>query len=471
MNRFKSGLYVFLTFSFASLTCHATGLQISSGERESIALTLYNQNLGLVRETRKLPPLQPGQQVTLQDVSQQLQVESLRIDNAGKILEQNLNTNLLNQHNLLQYYVGKQLQLARLNPVSGQEIISRVQLLNIDGNRALIKRDNRFESIPLNNQWRFIFPSVPNQLLSKPSLNFRSEGTRKETTANISYLTGGLSWNMDYVLTLNKAGNKATLDGLASLSNQTGTDFKNAQVALVAGSLNNPGSNRHAEALQADFAVMASARSTPKSLAQESVGDFHVFNLAREVNLLNGQVKQVSFLNAQEIPVKRSYNYTFLVYPSPEHKQHIVKPELTLTFKNTAKNNLGTPLPAGKVRTFSPDAKGMLQFVGGSQIGHTAEKDKVEIKQGKAFDVSIQRQQTHFNKTFNGFLVGQELRIRNNRSTPAPLELTANFPLPWEMKESSLTYDRLLGSSARWKIQVPAKGETVLHFKVLLEKR
>ncbi|WP_067862312.1 DUF4139 domain-containing protein [Neptuniibacter marinus] len=457
---------------FTVLSAQATTLQISSEQRESIDLTLYNQNLGLVRETRELPPLKTGQSVTLEDVSKQLQVESLLIDNAGKILEQNLNTNLLNQQNLLQHFVGKELKLARLNPVSGKEIISSVKLLSIDGSRALIKRNNSFESIPLNNGWRFIFPNLPSQLLAKPSVSFRSSGTSKAQLTGISYLTSGLSWDMDYVMTLNEAGTQVTLDGLASLTNNTGADFKDAQISLVAGDLNNPGA-RHATALQEDFSnmVMARGAAAPKSLSGESIGDFHLFSLPRKVDLLNGQVKQVSFLTAEKVPVSRSYDYEFLVYPTLERNQHRVKPNLTLKFLNDQKSHLGMPLPAGKIRTFSPDSKGQLQFMGGSSINHTGEGDEVEVTQGKAFDLSIHRKQIHFSTVFNGFKVGQELRITNSRSTPADLVMTANFPLVWEMESSNIEFEKVLGGSAQWKIKVPAKGEKVLRFHVKMEKR
>ncbi len=449
----------------------ADSLQISSEQRKAVNLTLYNQDLGLVRETRDLPPLQSQQRVTLEDVSEQMQVASLRIDNAGQILEQNLNTNLLNQQNLLKHYAGKHLKLARLNPVSGKEVITDVQLLNIDGSRALIKRNNRFESIPLNHQWRFIYPALPSNLLNKPSVSFRSAGTSHSQDARISYLTGGLSWGMDYVLTLNDAGTRASLDGRASLTNHTGTDFKDAQVSLVAGSLNNPGRARHADMLQANFALAAPVRSASKAMAQQELGDFHLFNLPNKVDLLNGQVKQVAFMNAEDIPVERSYNYEFLIYPTLERNQHRVKPELTLTFKNDKKSNLGTPLPGGKIRTFTPDDQGTLQFAGGSQINHTGKNDEVEIRQGKAFDLSIHRKQTHFSTTFDGYFVGQELRISNSRSTPAKLEITGNFPLEWEMEHSSHKYEKVMGGSARWSINVPAKGDAVLNFKVQMEKR
>lgn len=451
-------------FAFANPT------YVGADKQSSVALTLYNQNLGLVRESRELPVLNAGEEITLEDVSEQLQIESLRIANAGQILEQNLNTHVLNQYNLLQHYIGKDLQLARLNPATGQEIISLVRLLNIEGNRALIKRDNRFETIPLNNQWRFIFPSLPKQLLSKPSITFRSGGTSKSKTAQISYLTTGLNWNMDYVLTLDDSGERVSLDGLASLTNQTGTDYLNADISLLAGELYQP-NNRYQTRQKGMEVMSAMSADMAAAPAREQLQDFHLYSLPRKTNLLNGQVKQVSLLGADNIKIERGYSYQFLIYPTLERNQHRVKPELTVKFKNSKENQLGIPLPAGNLRTFSPDNQGHLQFIGGANINHTGEGDEVDIKLGKAFDLSIHRKQTHFSKTFNGFLVGQELRISNSRSTPAKLTLTGNFPLQWQMKSSSYPHEKVMGGSARWEIDIPAKGEAVLQFKVEMHKR
>ncbi len=467
--RFKKLTLAALLISF-SATSVASPLYIGSDQRESVSLTLYNQNLGLVRENRKLPPLQAGQEITLEDVSQQLQVESLRISNAGQILEQNLNTNVLNQQSLLAHYTGKTLQLARLNPATGQELVSTVKLLSVEGNRALIKRDNRFETIPLNNQWRFIFPSLPQQLLAKPSLNFRSSGTNRKQTAQISYLSAGLNWNMDYVLTLSDSGQYVALDGLASLSNQTGTDFKQADIKLLAGELYQP-NNRYKMRQRGMEVMSAMSADTAASPPREQLQDFHLYSLPRKTDLLNGQVKQVSLLSAKDIKIDRGYSYQFLIYPTLERNQHRVKPELTVKFKNEKANQLGMPLPAGNLRTFAPDSNGHLQFIGGANINHTGEGNEVEVKLGKAFDLSIHRKQTHFSKTFNGFLVGQELRITNSRSTPATLELTGNFPLKWNMKSSSHPHEKVLGGSVRWLVEVPPKGDAVVKFKVEMEKR
>ena len=189
--------------------------------------------------------------------------------------------------------------------------------------------------------------------------------------------------------------------------------------------------------------------------AREQLQDFHLYNLPRNTDLLNGQVKQVNLLSAAGVKVEKDYDYQFLVYPTVERNQHRVKPEVSVKFKNSKDNRLGMPLPAGNLRTFSPDSRGDLQFVGGAHINHTGENDEVKVKLGKAFDVSIHRKQTDFSKSFSGFLVGQELRISNSRSKEATITMTANFPLKWEMKSSSHPHERIQGGSAQWKIKSP----------------
>lgn len=470
MNQTKSILVLLLSGISLTSQVQAEALQISSEQRQSLDLTLYNQNLGLVRETRKLPPLNPNQPVILEDVSQQLEVESLRIENAGNIQEQNLNTNLLSQQTLLKYYIGKNLLLARFNPVTGKETTDKVELLSISGQQILVRNKDHYESIPLYGQWRFIFPQIPNNLLSKPSLSFRTSGTSKSQNAHISYLTAGLNWRMDYVATLNKAGTQISLDGLASLTNQTGTDFINANISLVAGDINNP---------RQDIAMMrneklaypiAAAPSLARSIPQENLDNFHLFKLPNLVNLMSGQIKQVSFLSAKDIPVTRKYDYQFFVSSSVEKSRYDVKPNLTLIFQNDKKSNLGLPIPAGNIRAFSPDSLGQLQFIGGSQISHSAEGEEIKVRQGKAFDISIQRKQTYYNATFDGYKVVQELNIRNSRETPAELTITADFPLEWEIQNSSHEYRQIAGSSAQWILKIPAKDDITLNFQAKMKK-
>jgi hypothetical protein len=447
----------------ATLSAHLFAdipLSIDASAQQDLTLTVYNQNLGLVRESRALPALAPGQAVIIQDVSRQLQTETLSIKGAGQILEQNLNTNLLSHHSLLQYYLGQELQLARLNPASGDESLARVTLLSIEGDRALVRRDSQVESIPLNANWRFIFPELPAHLSSKPSLEFRSQGTPSPAPATFSYLTGGLSWQMDYVMTLDKGGAQMSLEGLATLHNSTGIDFENAHFQLMAGTLNQPAP----ESLRKANLAMASM-AADGGTAPEAFEDYQLYTLPNSTSLLDQQQKQLPLVSTASLPVRREYRHEFLAMPRPDNQRHRSAPQTWLSFENGA----DTPLPGGAVRTFAPDDNGRLQFIGGSRIDHTATGQTVELMLGEAFDLSVERQQTLLSKEYDSYLAEYEVLVRNSSSEAKQLDLAVNFAQPWTLEHASLEMTESRGGRAHWSLDVPAKDKTVLRFRVKLK--
>ncbi|WP_020682283.1 DUF4139 domain-containing protein [Marinobacterium rhizophilum] len=438
----------------------ATPLSIDAHAQKDLTLTVYNQNLGLVRDSRALPALAPGQAVVIQDVSRQMQTETLSIKGAGQILEQNLNTNLLSHQSLLRYYLGQDLQLARRNPANGDESLTQVTLLSIEGDRALVRHDSQIESIPLNGDWRFIFPSVPTHLSSTPSLEFRSQGTSAAAPATFSYLTGGLSWQMDYVMTLDESGEKMSLEGLATLHNSTGIDFENARFQLMAGTLNQPERETYRKANIA----MAAMASEPDA-APEAFEDYQLYTLPNSTSLLDQQQKQLPLVSTAALAVKREYRHEFLAMPRPDSRRHRSAPQTWLSFENGA----DTPLPGGAVRTFAPDENGRLQFIGGSRIGHTPTGQDVELMLGEAFELSVERQQTLLSKEYDGYLAEYEVLVRNSGSDVKTLDLAVNFAQPWTLEHASLEMTESRGGRAHWSLEVPAKGKTVLRFRVKLK--
>lgn len=454
-------LTALLPLSSAAATDNS--LKVSAEQRDQLSLTLYNQNLGLVRETRQLPILKAQQSVLIEDVSAQLQPETLQLKNAGQITEQNHNTDLLSYRRLLQHYLGKQLQLAEQNPATGNEQTSTVRLMALEGNQALIERNNQIESLPLNSQRRFIFPAQPDNLTLRPSISFRSGGTEQANKAKISYLTGGLSWQMDYVLELNKAGNSASLNGMATLRNNTGSSFPQAQISLLAGQINQPNRPVQRKAERAMMSAMAmDAGAAP---AREQLQDFHLYNLPQPVDLLNNQQKQVSLFSSSQIGVERIHQLSLPVYAQPQAERKQINPSVQLRFTNSKNNGLGEPMPAGAIRVFSPDHSNQSQFIGGSRIGNQARNNNVYVQLGTAFDVTVDQQQTRFEKTFDGVRVDQKLTLKNSAQQPAQLRLSTQFHKRWQISNNSHPYETN-GNAAVWQLTLPADSTTEVTFQV-----
>ena len=443
-------------------------LRVDADKQQGLSVTLYNQDLGLVRDVRNLPPINQGQTLYIEDVSHQIMSETLQIENAGKVLEQNLNNNLISTGALLKAYIGKPLQLARFNSVSGTETITDARLLSVQGNQAVVEHQGRIETLPVNQQgWRFIFPKLPDGMQARPSLEIRSQGTKKASEAVLTYLTRGLNWQMDYALVLQQEGTQLSLDGMATLRNQTGVDFKNSQILLMAGQVNQP-----PRVMQQRFKAEAMlADAAPRGGSPEAFQDYQLYRLPQQANLLNGQTKQVSLISAEQIKSSKSYHYRFPVFPSLDRQSYDQKPDIKVSFENKASDGLGFPLPAGTARVFSPDSEGLRHFIGSAQIRHTSKGQKVELAVGKAFDITIKRRQTEFKKNYDSHLVTQEITLLNSRKQSATVNLNADFSQPWKIRDSNHPFTKINASQNRWQIEVPGEGQVTLRFKAELTKR
>lgn len=445
----------------------ATPLNVDLETQQDLSITLYNQDLGLVRDVRSLPRVNQGQTLYIRDVSHQIMSQTLQVENAGKILEQNLNNNLISVSSLLQAYIGKQIQLARFNSVSGSETVSDARLLSANGQFALVEHQRKIETIPVNQQgWRFIFPTIPEGMQARPSLEIRSEGTSKASDAVLTYLTRGLNWQMDYALVLNSKGDRLNLDGLATLNNQTGVDFRNSKVLLMAGQVNQPPE----QFIRQHKKTMVMAESMADSGAPEAFQDYQLYRLPQRANLLNGQTKQVSLISAEQVKADKSYHYQMQVYPSLDRQLYDQKPDIKISFTNTEDQGLGFALPAGNARVFSPDNEGNRHFIGSASISNTSKNQKVELPIGKAFDLTVKRQQTLFKKSYDTFQTGHELELINSSDQEKQISITANFHQDWKITDSSHSYTRVNASQNRWMINLPADSSTQLNFQTEMKK-
>lgn len=465
---------VFSTLSLAILTAtfalplHASVLEIDRQQQENLSLTLYNQDMALIEDVRRLPILNDGQHLNIKDVSPRMLPETLRIHGAGTILEQSLQQATLNFNSLLQAYLGKPLQLARLNPATGQESILDGELLSLDGAQAIVRIQGRLETVPLHSeQWRFLFPEIPQGLQPDTRLSFRTSGTPDQGEARFSYITQGMGWQMDYVLTLNQDASAIAIEGLASLYNNSGTHYDNARISLMAGDIQRPEVPRDQMMMRA----MAVMESDSYAQEPESVQDYHLYRLPQPLNLQDQERKQVPLI---QIPTQKagiSYRHHFMVYPFMDQQRYSHQPDILLSFKAPTGDDASAPLPAGQARVFRPDAQDELQFIGASRISNIASGEEVEMTLGRAFDLSISRQQTHYSKTFDGHLVEQQISVSNSSDNARSLRLSAGFQQQWEIQESSQPHQEDGAGNAYWVLDIPARESVTLTLKVALKDR
>ncbi|MCE9633496.1 MAG: DUF4139 domain-containing protein, partial [Methylophilales bacterium] len=274
-------------------------------DQQSVAVTIYNENLALVKDQRKIN-LNSGQnQLAFRDVSALIRPETalLRsISAAGGIslIEQNFDFDLLTPQKLLEKYVGKKVNVIRTNTATGVETTEEAQVLSAN-NGVVLKIGDRIETgIP----GRIVYPDVPANLRDRPTLVMSlNNSASKQQDVELSYLTGGLGWKADYVAELNASDSKLDLSGWVTLTNTSGATYQNAKLQLVAGDV-----NRVREEMQPVRAMakmdMVMAAEAPR-MAEESLLEYHLYTLDRPTTIAENQTKQVALLSASNVPVRK----------------------------------------------------------------------------------------------------------------------------------------------------------------------
>ncbi|HEX5686881.1 MAG TPA: DUF4139 domain-containing protein [Ideonella sp.] len=445
-------------------------------DQQSVAVTIYNADLALVKDARRLTLDRGSNRIALRDVSANMRPETAQLrslSNPGsfRLLEQNFDFDLLTPATLLEKYVGKTVRIVKTHPTSGAETTESAQVLSAHEG-VVLKMGDRIET---GQPGRIVFDGVPANLRDRPTLVTELDSQRAgPQDVELSYLTKGLAWRADYVAELSADDRSIDLNGWFTLTNQSGTSYSNAKLQLVAGDVNLV----QEEPIEADQAVNGRVFAPPPevTVSQEALFEYHLYTVSRPTTLADQQTKQVALLNASGVPVTKE-----LVLHGQEHYYtdsvgdigKKLKTAVYIEFANRESTRLGEPLPKGVVRLYKRDSAGNAQFVGEDSIDHTPKNETVRLHVGDAFDVTADKKQTDWrrrdtkNKTRGASESAYEIVLRNAK--PEAVTVTVREPVPgdWTMLEESQKHTKLAAGIAQWQVKVPAEGSATLTYRVL----
>ncbi|QEM70246.1 DUF4139 domain-containing protein [Geobacter sp. FeAm09] len=441
-------------------------------EQTGVAVTIYNSSLGLVKDLRVLHLPRGRSELRFMDVATAIMPASVHIrslaDGGGlNVLEQNYEYDLLSPQKLMDKYVGKEVKLYQKNPYSEREEVVTATLL-ANNNGPVFRIGNE---ITYGHPGRVIFPQVPDSLIASPTLVWLLEnGREKAQTVEAAYLTGGITWRADYVMTLNERDDKADLGGWVTITNNSGATYPNAAVKLVAGDV-----NRVRDEVQPRYAAkaMLAAPAPAPQFREEGLLEYHLYTLQRPTTIKDNQSKQISLFDAADIPVRKelllagaSYYYQDAYGGDIAKKQKI---GVYIELENRERNHLGMPLPKGTVRVYKKDGDKSLQFVGEDAIDHTPRDEKVRIKLGEAFDVVADKKQTDWKKRAkDSYEAAYEISIRNHKKEAVVVRVTEPVPGDWQVLSSSHDYVKAGSGVLEYRIPVAADGEAKLTYRVVM---
>ncbi len=456
---------------FSSVSAFSADEIISTAkEQKSVAVTIYNQNMALIKDKRRIAVPQGRRSLAFREVSANMQPETalLTADNLG-VVEQNFEFDLLTPQSLLQKYVGKDVEVVRTHPTTGEETRKKAKVLSSNSGVVLEMQDH----IEMGMPGRLIFPDVPDDLRDKPTLTMLVDSsTNSQQDVELTYLSSGLGWKADYVAELNHDDTKADITGWVTLTNTSGATYQNAMLQLVAGDVNRAKPERMADQMVGMKAAMPAAPAR-ESMAEESMFEYHLYTLGRPTTIKDNQTKQISLLQASDVPCRKEYRLKGNDYYYRSHYGELgqaMKVGVFMEIKNTKANNMGMPAPKGVVRVYKKDSKGNIQFVGEDRIDHTPENETIRLKLGDAFDITADKKQTAFVKKegFSPYNYVYEASFQVDIKNAKPEKVTVNViePVPgdWEVLKQSHQHIKDAANTATWAIEVPPKGKSTLTY-------
>jgi hypothetical protein len=442
-------------------------------DQTELSLTVYNSDIALVRDVRNLRLGRGISDLHFMDIAatvnpSTVHFRSLTEPTRVSVLEQNYEYDLLEPEKLLHKYVGRDVTLVRTRQDGGSTREEQVKARLLSYNGAPVWKIGD-EIVTGMHADHIRFPELPESLYSRPTLIWTLEnGGADRHRVEASYLAGKLAWNADYVLTVSRDDKLADVDGWVTLTNGSGTSFRNAKLQLVAGDVNRV--RQVIGRMEMDMMRASKAAEAPP-MSQESFSDYHLYTLGRKTTINNSETKQVSMLNGTGVPVQKRYvvDGQAFYYHNAQHPGAPIKDvvQVYYQFKNEEKGGLGMPMPAGVVRVYQADSKGGMQFVGEDRINHTPKDEALNLKIGNAFDVVCERNQVDWQKIAGStYEVEYEVTVRNHKSSAVSVEVNEPIGGTWRMLRSSHEWTKTAAWASQFTVPVAADGTALLKYRV-----
>lgn len=454
----------------AALAAEAAEREVGAESRSALTVTIYNRDLGLVRDVRRVDFAAGENVLVLGDVSPALRPETLALEGEGlSLLDQNFAFDLLSPQRILEMSVGEMVWVVRSHPETGEETAVEAELLAVaDG--VVLRIGERIETGDASGSMagggRLAFRELPQGLRREPAVVVRLASERAGARElGIDYLTGGLTWQADYRAAVNAAEDRLDLTGLVTLTNTSGLGYPDARIRLVAGEVNQAGISP----LQRGAAAMMSEAMAP-GLAAEAAGDQHLYEVPRPVSLADRETKQVLLLASHGVPVVKEYRFEDLVTAQGGAEEvGPVSAAVVFRFDNDGEaGGPGAPLPGGIVRVYQPGgADGAPVFMGEDTIGHTPEGEEVRLAIARAFDVTGRSRITAYERLSNtSYRIAQEITVANAKDGAVRVKVVGLLPPGWRMLEESRPHEAETANRIAWTVDVPAGGEAELSYRL-----
>lgn len=470
-------------------------LLAASGASAQPAVTIYNGNFGVVRDTVSLELEKGLNEASYSGVTTQLEPESVVLrDPSGvvdlSVVEQSYRGDPVDQTRLLQLFEGQTIQFLKV--LDGREVVVDGTILRAPG--QVMQKNSRGNSYQTTLQpivqvegrlmtqlpGTPLFPALGDDSVLLPTLSWKLHSSAATNLdAQLSYLTYGMSWKADYNLVLPEVGDELALTGWVSLENNTGRSFDDAKIKLMAGDVNKVVQGGAVDPFARRSVALASVVADESYAVEEKKFDeFHMYSLPLPTTLRDRETKQVEFVRAEAVQTSKLYVYDgFPGYRlgglnvNQNYGQNS-QPDVAIyrEFKNSEENGLGVPLPAGRTRFYRMDSDGQLEFTGENTIDHTPKNEQVRVYLGNAFDLVGERTRTDFTKHRSQDQMTESfaIEIRNRSDEAVTVQVVEHLYrwVNWELLQHSHAYTKTDAQTIEFPVTVEPDATVTVSYTV-----
>jgi hypothetical protein len=444
------------------LSFFLVALAVASGHADDNHVTVYNQDLGLVKQVRTLDIKKSALPLRFSDVAAKLIPTSVHLrclsgNKDFQVLEQNFEYDLVSSEKILEKYIDHPIEIVKENG----DLVRGV-LLNNQRGSLVLKTDDGIKMLPWNDKTSINVKELPEGLITRPTLIWELDGVRdRKEQIEVSYLTTGMNWHAEYVGVLNEKATQINLDAWVSVNNQCGATFKDAQLKLVAGEVHRAAEPRPVRRRAKSTDDMMLAAQAERGFQEREFFEYHVYELPRATTIRDNQIKQIALFPSADVKSEKKFFYNAMRDPK--------KIEVRVLFKNKENAGLGKPLPAGVFRIYQKD-KESLEFVGEDRIDHTPRNEEVKITVGKAFDLLAERKVVKTRKVSErSERLTVEIELRNNKKKKNVTIIVEErlFYRHWEIEDSNFPFTKKDAFNIEFEVPVKSDSNATVRYTLL----
>ncbi len=401
-----------------------------TGQSNNAIITMYKDEIALIKQPVSWTLESDQSTITWDLLPVGIIKDSpfLSLDNA-RVKMQRLNQDVFRFSDRLFDFLGQTIDVELINgkSMSGKLIEVNDKTITLQRRRSVISFNrDRIDYINASG--------LMENIVYKPSLtwNVSLENRRNTIEGDLIYLSKGFDWDAIYRLILDESGNEANFLAEAYIINKSNLNFNNVSLQLVEGKL---------------------------GLIEDQLGDYHIYQLNELINLLARESITTRLYPSRSISFEKTY-----LFENDERRQKEEPLAIEYQISNSTNNNLGVPLPQGKIQLFQTTSNGNVEFVGEDEIRQVPKGSTATIISGRAFDVIGKRSVVNYDRQKKSEEGSISISVTNTLPQNIKVRLIEHIYGDWVIRNASTNYRKEDASTIHFSINIPADGSSTITY-------